>query len=204
MRACSHSFSVVQNGACQRSTSQAASPMWSGWKCVTTTRVIGRPSRCSAKMCSHASRVSGSAKPLSTAVQPGPSSSSHRLMWLSANGSLIRSQKMPGAIGHDFAGRGRRLDGKMQAAVHVSSSLVDGTKPCEAALDGLCELTAKVGRCMRERQAGSLPGWIAPTQGITIGDSGRRTRRCATSMYRAARRRWRPTAWSRPRTRGRP
>ena len=30
-RADSHSFSVIHNGACQRSVSQPASPIWSGW-----------------------------------------------------------------------------------------------------------------------------------------------------------------------------
>ena len=30
-RAYSHSFSVIHNGACQRSVSQPAKPIWSGW-----------------------------------------------------------------------------------------------------------------------------------------------------------------------------
>ena len=63
-------------------------------------------------MCCHASMVSGSVKPVSTAVHVAPSSSSHRFMWFSANGRRIRSHKMPGAIGMTSPGAGAVATGK--------------------------------------------------------------------------------------------
>ena len=63
------------------------------------TRFDRAARRCArAKIRSHRSRVASSPMPQSTSVQPSPSSSSHRLMWSSANGSGMRSQCTPGAI----------------------------------------------------------------------------------------------------------
>ena len=62
-------------------------------------------------MCCHASRVSGSVKPVSTAVQAAPSSISHRLIWFSANGRRILSHKTPGAIGMTSPGAGASATG---------------------------------------------------------------------------------------------
>ena len=58
---------------------------------------MGRSASSPANSVSHSSRVGGSPVPVSTAVTPRSSSSSQRLMWLSANGSGIRSHRMPGA-----------------------------------------------------------------------------------------------------------
>ena len=51
------------------------------------------------------------AKPQSTIVQPGPSSKSHRLMWLSAKGSGMRSHRTPGAIRFVSPGAGGAATG---------------------------------------------------------------------------------------------
>jgi hypothetical protein len=46
---------------------------------------------------SHSARVWSLPIPVSTTVEPAPSSSSHRLIWSSWNGSGIDSQRTPGA-----------------------------------------------------------------------------------------------------------
>ncbi len=76
------------------------------------TRPILRPPSSVAKICCQAALVSGSENPVSTAVQLGPSSSNHRLMWSSAKGSFMRSHKTPGAIGMTAPGLGGVVTGK--------------------------------------------------------------------------------------------
>jgi len=102
MRAAFQSVALIQSRQPQRSVSHCALPMWSGCMCVTITRSTGRPSRCLANTCSQAARVLSLATPQSTMAQPSrPSSarsrSNHRLMWSSAKGSGMRSQRTPGA-----------------------------------------------------------------------------------------------------------
>ncbi len=80
MRAKSHSVSLHQSGTCSVSVSQPASPMWSGWKCVTMRRFTGLPSSALAKILRQRSCVSVELRPLSTMLQPSPSSRSQRLM----------------------------------------------------------------------------------------------------------------------------
>src|SRR5689334_23554785 len=93
----SHSAWGHHSSAPNRWASQSALPVWSGGKWVTSTRRMGRSRSSPAKKPSHRARVGGSPTPVSTTVTPSPSSSSHRLMWLSWNGSGIRIQRMPGA-----------------------------------------------------------------------------------------------------------
>src|SRR5690348_13280935 len=54
--------------------------------------------------------------PVSTIVQPSASSISHRLMWLSWNGSGMRSQWMPGATFLIVPGSGTSPQGKRSCA----------------------------------------------------------------------------------------
>jgi hypothetical protein len=88
------------------------------------TRPTGRSARRSAKICPHSAWVSSSAKPQSTIVQLGPSSSSHRLMWLSAKGSGIRSHRTPGAIGMTSPGAGGVFTGKSNKSA-ISSGITN-------------------------------------------------------------------------------
>ena len=78
--------------------------------CVTTTRSTGRPCSSVAKICSHSARVGALSMPQSTMVQPCTPSctsrSSHRLMWFSAKGSAMRSQRTPGATSMLVPGAG--------------------------------------------------------------------------------------------------
>jgi hypothetical protein len=102
-----YSLVLIHKGACQRSHSQCARPMWSGCMWVAITRKMGRPCKCVASMLSQASRVAGLSIPQSTAVQPSciapvwpwgkRSRSSHRLMWSSAKGRPMRNHSTPGA-----------------------------------------------------------------------------------------------------------
>src|SRR5215467_8881322 len=102
--ACAAKYSAwgIHSSAPVRSMSHEASPAWSGWWCVTRSRVTGLPAMRVAKMFSHSPRVTSSPIPQSTSVQaglpPASSSSSQRLMWSSANGSGMRAQCTPGAI----------------------------------------------------------------------------------------------------------
>ena len=107
MRPAFQSATLIQSrqgcsGVLQRVVSQSARPRWSGCMCVTRTRSTGRPSSSGdAKMRSQASRVASLVMPQSTIVQPArpsiSSRSSQRLMWSSANGSPMRTQRTPGA-----------------------------------------------------------------------------------------------------------
>ena len=116
MRAMPKSVALIQRRAFQRSHSQCAEPMWSGCMWVTMTRSTGRPSRPVANSSSQAARVAASSMPQSTMLQPSragaPSSprpqsrSSQRLMWLSANGSAMRTQRTPGATSNARPARG--------------------------------------------------------------------------------------------------
>ena len=66
---------------------------------VQITRVTGLPlSAGLAKIVRQWARDSSVAMPVSTTVQPSPSSSSQRLIQCSANGSGMRTQSTPGAI----------------------------------------------------------------------------------------------------------
>ena len=87
-----YSPSVIRNSAFHLSTSQPASPTWSGWRWVAITRLTGLAPSFSAKILSQRSRVACVLMPVSTIVQPSFSSISHRLMWLSWKGSGMRSQ----------------------------------------------------------------------------------------------------------------
>jgi hypothetical protein len=81
---------------------------------VTITRSTGSPSNSLANTCSQAARVASLLMPQSTIVQPslfpfGPSRrsrSNHRLMWSSANGSAMRTQRTPGATSSVRPGSG--------------------------------------------------------------------------------------------------
>jgi hypothetical protein len=116
MRAMPKSVALIQRRAFQRSHSQFAEPMWSGCMWVTMTRSTGSPSRPVANTSSQAARVAALSMPQSTMLQPsraGPppspasrSRSSQRLMWLSANGSCIRTQRTPGATSTARPGSG--------------------------------------------------------------------------------------------------
>ncbi len=116
MRAMPKSVALIQRRAFQRSHSQFAEPMWSGCMWVTMTRSTGSPSSSLAKICSQAARVAALSMPQSTIAQPSragaspsagsESRSSQRLMWLSANGSAMRSHLMPGATSNVRPGSG--------------------------------------------------------------------------------------------------
>ncbi len=106
-RATFQSVALIHSRQPKRSVSQCARPMWSGCMCVQITRSTGRPCSSCAKMSSHAARVAALSMPQSTIAQPSrepsavtsTSRSSHRLMWSSANGSGMRSQRTPSATG---------------------------------------------------------------------------------------------------------
>ena len=70
------------------------------------TRVTLRPPSEDVKICSHKARVAALSMPVSTMVQPAPSSSSQRLMWSSLYGSGMRSQCTPGATSVSVPGAG--------------------------------------------------------------------------------------------------
>ncbi len=101
IRAALKSVALIHSGACQRSHSQCARPMWSGCMWVTMTRRIGRPSSWVSKIRCHWALDSSRVMQQSTTVQPvRPSISSrnsHRLMWSSAKGRAMRIQRAAGA-----------------------------------------------------------------------------------------------------------
>ena len=70
IRAALKSVALIHSGACQRSHSQCARPMWSGCMWVTITRRIGRPSSCVSKIRSHWALDSSRVMQQSTTVQP--------------------------------------------------------------------------------------------------------------------------------------
>src|SRR5581483_6313934 len=79
-------------------------------------RVIGLPSSALSKICSQSALVSALLMPVSTIAQPAPSATSQRLMWSSAKGSGMRSQRTPGAISCTVPGGGGAACGKRSAA----------------------------------------------------------------------------------------
>ena len=106
-----NSVRVIHSSTSNLRTSQPASPIWSGCMWVTITRLTGRPPIGPAKSCSQACAVSSLRMPLSTTVQPSPSSSSHRLMWLSCIGRRMRTQWTPGATSMVSPSSGRVSNG---------------------------------------------------------------------------------------------
>ena len=84
--------------------------MWSGCMWVTITRSTGRPRVRWQRPAPTPARVASLAMPQSTMVQPSRavvrSRSSHRLMWSSAKGSAMRSQRTPGATSSVVPGAG--------------------------------------------------------------------------------------------------
>jgi hypothetical protein len=77
--------------------SQPAMPMWSGCMCVTTMRLSGPSKGGAACSCCQAAVVSSVRTPVSTRVQPSPSSRPHTLMWFRRKGIGSRIQCTPGA-----------------------------------------------------------------------------------------------------------
>ena len=75
MRAKSQAVRVVQSSAPCSAWNQPARPIWSGWWWVTITRATGRPRSGPASSRPQSARIAAVSMPVSTSVQPSPSSS---------------------------------------------------------------------------------------------------------------------------------
>src|SRR4051794_6030437 len=82
---------------------------------VQMTRLIGRPPNGPARIVSQVAAVCDVFMPVSTSVQPAPSSMAQRLMWFNEKGSGIRCHFTPGATSSISPGAGTFANGYLSS-----------------------------------------------------------------------------------------